>query len=77
MKAIKNEIIDELMQYEKLAKDKELSHEDLEMVKDLCETLYAVEEIKEIWESHYNESNEHHNKMNNSEYKETGNPKVY
>ena len=55
MKAITNEIMESLHSYEDKAKKKELNHTDLEMVKHLCETLFAIDEVKETWEHHSKE----------------------
>ena len=55
MKAIRNEIIEELEELEKKAQSKKLEHKDLEMIKHLCETLFALDEVKEHWHEHHTE----------------------
>lgn len=71
MKAIKSEIIEELEMYEKKAEGKQLHHTDLSIIKNLCETLFALDEVKEMWE---------HKDMEHRRHEDVHNPagqKVY
>ena len=78
MKAIKHEILEELETYENKAKSKELDHEDVDTIKDLCETLYALDEIEEIWKKHKQETPMHHDSDSNPHHAGThGSTPVY
>ena len=59
MKAIKHEIIEELGMYEEKAIEGKLDHEDVDYIKDLCETLYALDKVSEMWHSHKKMSDEY------------------
>ena len=49
--------MDELEKIEAKAKEKKMTDKDLHNVKELCEALYAIEEVNEIWHKH--KSDEH------------------
>jgi len=48
MKALKQEIVKELYDFEKKAQDGKFSYSDLEKVEELCETYIKLHEVEKI-----------------------------